>query len=61
MVELPSRSQFEADGDAVDVYQTGGYHLAYQAYRHRTVAGSIPALPTKPERKCPSEAPTKFI
>ena len=46
MVELPSQPQSEADGDAVDVYPYGGHHLAYQAYRHRIVAGSNPALPT---------------
>ena len=46
MVELPNQPQNEADGDAVDVYPYGGHHLAYQAYRHRIVAGSNPALPT---------------
>ncbi|HSQ53403.1 MAG TPA: hypothetical protein VLM82_03065 [Acidobacteriota bacterium] len=46
MVELPSQPHNGADGDAVDVYQYGGHHLAYQAYRHRIVAGSNPALPT---------------
>jgi hypothetical protein len=47
LVELPSQPRNGADGDAVDVYQYGGHHLAYQAYRHRIVAGSNPALPTK--------------
>jgi hypothetical protein len=46
LVELPSQPHNGADGDAVDVYQYGGHHLAYQAYRHRIVAGSNPALPT---------------
>ena len=46
MVELPSQPKLEADGDAVEVYPYGGHHLAYQAYRNRTVAGSTPALPT---------------
>jgi len=46
LVELPSQPNVEADGDAVEVYPYGGHHLAYQAYRNRTVAGSNPALPT---------------
>ena len=46
MVELPSQPNVEADGDAVEVYPYGGHHLAYQAYRNRTVAGSNPARPT---------------